>query len=115
MGIPVANRLRRQREFDKVCSVGKRSLCGPFIFQWSSGAPELECGRRLGVIASRRVGNAVVRNRGKRLIRELFRRHQASLPASVDLVVVLRSSYRRFNYAELESRFLKACAAIPKK
>jgi ribonuclease P protein component len=44
---------------------------------------------RLGVVASRRVGNAVIRNRGKRRVREWFRNHDA-LPEGADLVVILR-------------------------
>jgi ribonuclease P protein component len=42
---------------------------------------------RLGLSLSRRVGNAVLRNRWKRLIREAFRRQRAQLPSGLDLVV----------------------------
>lgn len=41
---------------------------------------------RLGLSVSRKVGNAVVRNRWKRLIREAFRLHEHELPAGIDLV-----------------------------
>jgi len=47
---------------------------------------------RLGITASRRVGNAVVRNRVKRWIREWFRRSgRAQLPG-LDVVVIARAS-----------------------
>lgn len=112
MGVPVAKRLRKQRDFEEVRKGGFRSLCGPFIFQCRRHPAGSGAGRRIGVIASRRVGNAVKRNRGKRLMRELFRLHEDCLPESVDVVVVLRSGYDRFAFTELESRFCKACAAV---
>ncbi len=90
--------------------MGHRIHCGPFIFQCrvsdSTSAP------RLGVIASRRVGNAVKRNYGKRLFRELFRQHAAELPPGSELVIVLRSGFDRYSFENLESRLLRACRTI---
>lgn len=45
---------------------------------------------RIGLSVSRRVGNAVVRNRVRRRIREAFRRHKASLPVGLDIICVAR-------------------------
>ncbi|MBX7168742.1 MAG: ribonuclease P protein component [Pirellulales bacterium] len=45
---------------------------------------------RLGLSVSRRVGNAVARNRWKRLVREAFRLELARLPQGIDLVVVAK-------------------------
>ena len=55
--------------------------------------------RRLGITASRKVGNAVVRNRVKRAIREWFREAWDDLPEDVDVVVIARRAA-----AELEPR-----------
>lgn len=44
---------------------------------------------RLGVVASRKVGGAVVRNRAKRLLREAFRANKAAFPAGIDVVVIV--------------------------
>ena len=77
--------------------------------------PEGEGIRRIGVITSRRVGNAVKRNRARRLFREIFRRNQESLPKSCDLVIVVRSCYDVAGFEELQSLFLKAVNYTSKK
>jgi ribonuclease P protein component len=45
---------------------------------------------RLGLSVSRKVGNAVVRARWKRLLREAFRLTRATLPPGIDLIVIPR-------------------------
>ena len=46
--------------------------------------------RRLGITTSRKVGNAVVRNRVKRRVREWFRRSRFSIAAGSELLVIAR-------------------------
>jgi ribonuclease P protein component len=46
---------------------------------------------RLGLVVSRRVGNAVRRNRWKRVLREVFRQHRTALPRGYDWVVIPRA------------------------
>lgn len=43
---------------------------------------------RLGIAASRKMGNAVARNRAKRRIREWFRTREEPLPSGVDIVII---------------------------
>jgi ribonuclease P protein component len=115
MGIPTSKRLRKPREFQEVRNQGKRILCGPFIFQCRQLTSEEGDSRRFGVIASRRVGNAVKRNLGKRTFRELFRQHESALPLGCDIVIVLRSSFDRHSFSDLESRYLRACSTTSKE
>jgi ribonuclease P protein component len=58
---------------------------------------------RLGVAATRKMGVAVVRNRAKRRIRELFRR--SALPSGLDLVVVARRELADAPWPALQSEF----------
>jgi ribonuclease P protein component len=57
--------------------------------------------RRLGITASRRVGNAVQRNRAKRVVREAFRQLREELPAGLDLVVIVRQALGSRGLAEV--------------
>ena len=57
--------------------------------------------RRLGLTVGKRNGNAVQRNRIKRLLREYFRRNKALFPDSTDIVISARNGAARINYTEL--------------
>jgi ribonuclease P protein component len=102
--------LRRAREFETVRQHGRAFQSAPFLF--TLHLPELVEGanpvRRMGVIASRRVGNAVVRNRCKRICRELFRHHQHELPEHMDCVFLVRKRFPDFTFEELEKKFVQA-------
>mgnify|MGYP000111067487 CR=1 FL=1 len=64
---------------------------------------------RLGVVASKKVGNAVARNRAKRRIRELFRLNQHQLHGSSDLLFVARRSILEADWDQLQHEFKHLC------
>lgn len=69
--------------------MGRRRSSGAFVL--IARPTRVSGGRaRLGITASRRVGNAVVRNRVKRRIREWFRREGQLLIPGFDAVVIAR-------------------------
>jgi len=61
---------------------------------------------RLGVAATRKIGAAVIRNRAKRLARELFRRHK--IDAGLDVIIVPRREMVDVPFATLEADYLAA-------
>ena len=104
-GFPKARRLRRRCEFLAVqggrsrdaasadrgagAPVGLRRRSGRFVFflrPRSGGAPG-----RIGITTSAKVGNAVRRNRIRRLIREAWRTHAGLFPDDHDVVVLVAS------------------------
>ena len=86
---PPHGRLKTRREFRSVLDNG-RSRTGrtAVVYAHPSPAPQ----HRLGLIVSRRVGSAVVRNRLKRIAREQFRQHRGEFkaPAPLDFVVIAK-------------------------
>lgn len=99
-----AARLKQGRDFTRLRQQGERRAGGCLVANWqrlTPGAPS-----RLGVIASGKLGGAVVRNRARRLLREAFRLHQHELARPVDLVLVARASIVGKALAEVEKDFL---------
>lgn len=62
--------------------------------------------------ASRRVGNAVVRNRVKRRIREWFRQNRSELPTNRDLVVIARQGAGTLDSAATEQQLRTAAERL---
>ncbi|BCA81213.1 hypothetical protein AOP6_3000 [Desulfuromonas sp. AOP6] len=59
--------------------------------------------KRLGITASRKIGNAVLRNHIKRLIRQFFRLNFDKLPASVDISIICKRGAASLTYAQVSS------------
>ena len=70
---------------------------------------------RLGVVASRKVGGAVSRNRAKRLLRETFRRNRPTRQVSADLVLVARRAILGVGLAQVEASFSRAIGRVLEK
>jgi ribonuclease P protein component len=81
---PAKFRLRSGRDFQRVYQ--RRAVVSNDVLAVHSCENELGH-PRIGLSVSRKVGNAVVRNRWKRLLREAFRLQRTELPMGVDLVV----------------------------
>ena len=62
---------------------------------------------RLGLTVSTKVGCAVVRNRVRRRLREIYRLHEGELRAGCDVVVVARVRAAESSYRQLEKSFLR--------
>lgn len=61
---------------------------------------------RLGISASKKVGNSVVRHRFARLVRESYRLHENIFNSGLDIVVVARKSAASVGFLEIESALL---------
>ncbi|MFN4904486.1 MAG: ribonuclease P protein component [Planctomycetota bacterium] len=81
---PKSARVFKQRDFDRAFK-SSRVIADSVLVIHVTPNGQSRC--RLGISMSRKVGNAVVRNYWKRLIREAFRRRQHAFAASYDLVV----------------------------
>jgi len=90
--------LRKNREFDRVYSTGKRLHGKGFSVIWSENALPWN---RLGISVQKKTGRAVDRNRIKRIIREAFRLHRQVFPAHSDIVITVRPGFALNSPAEV--------------
>ena len=111
-GFTKAQRVRRRGEFQQVFNRGTR-VHGRYLTLLM--APNTAGRARLGIVASKKLGGAVQRNRAKRLIRNIFRQ-SIPLPGrqGVDVVVIPRRELFDAAYSNIETDFRSAvrrCAA----
>lgn len=87
---PSAHRVRKRAEYQEIQRTGRRVSTPGFVLLLHARGDQ--AGPRLGIVVSRKVGCAVVRNRAKRLIREAFRTTRELWDPDVDLVVIVKRS-----------------------
>jgi ribonuclease P protein component len=96
-------RIRRRTEYVAVYDRGRKipgRLMTVFLLENGLARP------RLGIAATRKYGSAVQRNRAKRLVREVFRRHKPARP--LDIVVVPRREMLAADFGRVETEYLAA-------
>lgn len=102
-------RLLARSDFKKVMAEGRKKVvdrtCTLFFL------PNLLGRKRLGIIASRKVGNAVARNRAKRKIREIFRRHKDLGAQDMDIVVISARKLVDLPYVILKQKLTQTLQA----
>lgn len=87
-GFPATRRLRKRAEFLRLSAEGRKVQQPHFLLLYRR-RPDGAC--RFGITVSRKVGNAVVRNRIKRLVREVCR-HCVTLPAADYSIIARRGA-----------------------
>jgi ribonuclease P protein component len=106
------DRVRKSGEYDRVRKAGA-SARGKILvlFELPNGTPR----RRLGIAVSKAVGNAVVRNKVKRLIREAFRMGRGTLAVGCDILVVARAAAAEATYGQIAREIADLDAKIAQK
>ena len=98
-----SSRIQASADFRANREHGCRLAKGCILGNWR--ALPSDTPSRLGVITSRHIGKAHIRNRARRLMRECFRLHQHELLQSVNLVLVARRSIVGRKFQSVECHF----------
>jgi len=101
---PATRRLKLSRDFTRVRTEG-RSVRGGLLTLGVLPVTN-ETHFRVGLVTSKRVGGAVVRNRVRRRMREIVRQHQHALGSGLWLVIIARPAAAEASFAKLENEWL---------
>lgn len=106
-------RIKTQNEFGAVLQNGEKFVCSDFVaFMNESSHPH----SRLGIIASKKIGNAIARNKAKRRFREIFR--QLSFQDSIsqrDFVIIARRKANSVAFEDLNKAVSKSMQWFKRK
>ena len=102
---PRSRRLTHRRQYLACYQTGRRFHSPTFLF-FVRKREEDGGGVRFGTAVSKKIGNAVRRNRVKRLLREFFRHHLQDIQADLDIVAVPKRHIQvrelRYDFVEQE-------------
>ncbi len=97
-----ASRIRKRPQFQAIMRTGQRRFTTSFIFFLQPSPLPIP---RLGITVTKKAGNAVRRNRLKRLVREAFRLHPELFRRPVDVVVVAKRDNQIGSLEEVVGEF----------
>ena len=107
-------RLKRRAEFVKAAKAGRKAARDNLVLQ---ALPRQDDTTRVGFTATKKIGNAVARNRAKRRLRAAARLHLAIAPApGHDLVLIARENTGKCPFPALLADFESALrkAGVPR-
>ncbi|UQZ84491.1 Ribonuclease P protein component [Paenibacillus konkukensis] len=98
------NRLTKREYFDKVYRGGKSMANHQFVLYYYP-RPQQES-FRLGISVSKKLGNAVVRNRIRRVVKEIVRLNRPKFAGGYDFILIARKPVVGLTYQEVEKSIL---------
>ncbi|RED52696.1 ribonuclease P protein component [Cohnella lupini] len=96
-------RLRKREDFNVVYRYGRSFANSQFVVYWRKRSKSTF---RMGVSASSKLGGAVVRNRLRRMVKEIVRLNSTKLHEDMDLILIVRKPALSLPYKQMESSIL---------
>lgn len=96
------HRLRKNEEFQQIFKNGKSYASRYFVIYILKN--ENHSSFRVGISVSKKLGNAVVRNRVKRMIKEVIRKIHTHIKPGCDFIIIVRQAVSGMNYHEIDDK-----------
>ena len=107
-GLSKGRRLHLKNDFKEIIQGGKR-IQGDSLVLWYKPASSNTQTQRMGLVVSKKLGGAVVRNRAKRLLREAFRLNREKLASGVDYIFSPRCSEKWTTLSQAQEALHNVC------
>ena len=102
--VQATSSITRNNDFRRIYASGKSAASGNVVLYCKRNPRGYS---KLGITVSTKVGKAVVRNRVRRRLREIYRLHETKIMRGFDLVIVARVKSPYATYQQLERDFLR--------
>jgi ribonuclease P protein component len=100
-------RIKSSAQFRRAYDEGRRVAGKLFVLYALEQAGTGPLGRALGTVTSRKIGNAVARNRARRLLREAYRLNKQKLKPNLQIVMIARSAITQATFRSVEAEFCR--------
>jgi len=102
-------RIRKRKDFSHLYKKGRLTRGTYFNLIY---LPNSLSYSRMAVVASKKIGNAVQRNRVRRRVKELFRRNKELLTLPVDMIVVTKKGLQDASWENMKTQYLTMIKAV---
>ena len=103
--------IKKNEEFRRIYRSGK-SCANDSLIMYVLKQEDNTDNKRIGISASKKIGNSVVRHRIARVLRECFRLHRDELKSGYDIVVIARQPAAAMGYEDMSRAFLDLCSRM---
>ena len=104
-------RLKKRLEFERVFKQGRKKGTRKYNIYW---AKNKRVSSRFAVITSKGLGKAVLRNRIKRIIREIYRRNKEVFCGEIDWIIIPKGNWETIDYRKEEKFIIDVVGKIKK-
>ena len=103
--------IKKNEEFRRIYRSGK-SCANDSLIMYVLKQEDNKENKRIGISASKKIGNSVIRHRVARVLRECFRLHRDELKSGYDIVVIARQPAAAMGYEDMSRAFLDLCSRM---
>lgn len=106
------NIVKENKDFSNIINNGKRIWNDTYSIYYEKNKYE---NYRIGISVSKKLGNAVVRNKIKRQLRNIIDKYKNNYQNNMDYIIIVRRNYINLNFSQLEMKYLELINKITHK